>query len=193
MHSFRVFVEEEGDLSGDWYQLFLSPEHYYDGARQRRGHRADQDIKRMFAYSSIAHAGLRTPCAWWSPGNWEGGGERHALPRHLCLYERSGAFAIVGMLQKGTLESDEIQDFTGLAKREPLAALLMLVFLVSLAGTPPASIGKLYIFMAAVNAGLAWLAVIAVIFAGVLRPPLFLRIVMVMSVGPDPSMIPEPG
>ncbi len=105
-----------------------------------------------------------------------------------------GAFAIVGMLRKGTLEGDEIQDFTGLAKREPLAAFLMLVFLVSLAGIPPTAgfIGKLYIFMAAVNAGLAWLAVIAVIFAAV-SAYYYLRIVMVMYMrDPDLSITPEP-
>jgi len=85
------------------------------------------------------------------------------------------------MLRKGGLEGEEIEDFTGLAKRQPIAAFLMLVFMVSLAGIPPTAgfIGKFYLFLAAVNAGLAWLAVVAVLFAAV-SAYYYLRVVMVM-------------
>src|SRR5207237_8336907 len=85
------------------------------------------------------------------------------------------------VLGKGGLEGEEIEDFTGLAKRQPTAALLMLVFMVSLAGIPPTAgfIGKFYLFLAAVNAGLAWLAVVAVLFA-VVSAYYYLRVVMVM-------------
>ena len=92
-----------------------------------------------------------------------------------------GAFALVGMLRKEGQEGDDIEDYAGLAKREPVAAFFMLVFLVSLAGIPPTAgfIGKFYIFMAAVNGGMAWLAVVAVIFAAI-SAFYYLRIVMVM-------------
>jgi NADH-quinone oxidoreductase subunit N len=92
-----------------------------------------------------------------------------------------GAFAVVAMLRKGGIEGEEIEDFTGLAKRHPLAALLMLVFMVSMAGIPPTAgfIGKFYVFMSAVEAGLPWLAVIALIFA-VVSAYYYLRLVMVM-------------
>jgi NADH-quinone oxidoreductase subunit N len=92
-----------------------------------------------------------------------------------------GAFALISMLRKGGLEGEEIEDFTGLAKRQPIAALLMLVFMVSLAGIPPTAgfIGKFYVFMAAVEAGMTWLAVVALIFAAV-SAYYYMRIVMVM-------------
>src|SRR5574337_2031066 len=92
-----------------------------------------------------------------------------------------GAFTVVGMLRKGGLEGEEIDDFTGLAKRQPLAAFLMLIFMVSLAGIPPTAgfIGKFYVFMSAVEAGMTWLAVIALIFAAV-SAYYYLRVVMVM-------------
>jgi NADH-quinone oxidoreductase subunit N len=105
-----------------------------------------------------------------------------------------GAFTVVGMLRKGGLEGEEIDDFTGLAKRQPLAAFLMLVFMVSLAGIPPTAgfIGKFYVFMAAVEAGMAWLAVVALIFAAV-SAYYYLRVVMVMYMRePEVSTLESP-
>jgi len=193
----RVFVEGLGGLSADWYQLFL----VLSIVTMVLGNVVaivQTNIKRMLAYSSIAHAGyaLIGVVVAGKLGSGAGSNGLASVMLYLAIYAfmTLGAFAIVGMLRKGTLEGDEIQDFTGLAKREPLAALLMLVFLVSLAGIPPTAgfIGKLYIFMAAVNAGLAWLAVIAVIFAAV-SAYYYLRIVMVMYMrDPDPSIIPQP-
>jgi NADH-quinone oxidoreductase subunit N len=92
-----------------------------------------------------------------------------------------GAFAVIGMFRKGGLEGEDIEDFAGLAKRQPMAAFLMLVFMVSLAGIPPTAgfIGKFYVFMAAVESGLAWLAVVALIFAAV-SAYYYMRVVMVM-------------
>jgi len=98
------------------------------------------------------------------------------------------------MLRKGGVEGEEIEDFTGLAKRQPLAAFLMLVFMASLAGIPPTAgfIGKFYVFMAAVEAGLAWLAAIALIFAAV-SAYYYMRVVMVMYMrDPNPSSAEQP-
>jgi NADH:ubiquinone oxidoreductase subunit 2 (chain N) len=66
-----------------------------------------------------------------------------------------GAFAVVAMVRKEGVDGDEIEDFAGLSTRHPVAALLMLVFMVSLAGIPPTAgfIGKFYLFMAAIKAG----------------------------------------
>jgi NADH-quinone oxidoreductase subunit N len=105
-----------------------------------------------------------------------------------------GAFAVIGMLRKGGVEGEEIEDFTGLAKRQPFAAFLMMVFMVSLAGIPPTAgfIGKFYVFMAAVEAGLAWLAAIALIFAAV-SAYYYMRVVMVMYMrDPNPSSVSSP-
>jgi NADH-quinone oxidoreductase subunit N len=85
------------------------------------------------------------------------------------------------MLRRGELEGDEIDDFTGLAKRNKWAALVMLLFMISLTGIPPTGgfIAKFYVFMAAVSAGMTGLAVLAVIFAAV-SAYYYLRVVMVM-------------
>ena len=143
------------------------------------------NIKRMLAYSSIAHAGYAL-IGVVVAGQQGGGAGNSALASvllYIAIYAfmTIGAFALVGMLRKSGQESDDIEDFAGLAKREPLAAFFMLMFLVSLAGIPPTAgfIGKFYVFMAAVKAGMAWLAVIAVIFAAI-SAFYYLRVVMVM-------------
>ena len=143
------------------------------------------NIKRMLAYSSIAHAGyalIGVVVAGRQGGMAASTGLASVL-LYIAIYSfmTLGAFALVGMLRKEGQESDNIEDYAGLAKREPLGAFFMLVFLVSLAGIPPTAgfIGKFYIFMAAVNGGMAWLAVVAVIFAAI-SAFYYLRIVMVM-------------
>ncbi len=158
------------------------------------------NIKRMLAYSSIAHAGYAL-IGVVVAGQAEADGPIRSLGLssvmlYLAVYSfmTLGAFSIVAMLRKGGLEGEEIEDFTGLAKRQRLAAFLMLVFMVSLAGIPPTAgfIGKFYLFLAAVNAGLAWLAVVAVLFAAV-SAYYYLRVVMVMYMrDPGPVEGPEP-
>jgi len=145
------------------------------------------NVKRMLAYSSIAHAGyalIGIVVAGWV------GAETDiptrgvsSLMLYLAIYSfmTLGAFAMVSILRNGGLEGEEIEDFSGLAKRHKGGAFLMLVFMVSLAGIPPTAgfIGKFYLFMAAVNAGLAWLAIFALIFAAI-SAFYYLRVVMVM-------------
>ena len=152
------------------------------------------NIKRMLAYSSIAHAGYAL-IGVVAAGRLEHSSGLASVLLYIALYTfmTFGAFAIVAMLRKGTLEGEEIEDFTGLAKRHPLPALLMLVFMVSLAGIPPTAgfIGKLYVFRSAVEAGMAWLAAIALLFAAI-SAYYYLRIVMVMYMrepidGTDPA------
>ena len=135
---------------------------------------AQTNIKRMLAYSSIAHAGyaLLGVIAGTEAG-------LHAVTTYLMIYAfmNIGAFSIVILLNKG----DEIQDYNGLAKSHPLVAGLMLVFMFSLTGIPPTAgfIGKFNIFMALINAGYVWIAVIAVIFSAI-SAYYYLRIVMNM-------------
>ncbi|MCP9441600.1 MAG: NADH-quinone oxidoreductase subunit N [Nitrospira sp.] len=181
----RVFVEGLGGLKTDWSFLFL----LLCIATLVLGNSValvQTNIKRMLAYSSIAHAGYAMIGVVASGRSPELAG--HAIGAasvllYLAFYAfmTFGAFAVVAMLRKGDVEGDEIEDFTGLAKRHPLAALLMLVFMVSLAGIPPTAgfIGKFYVFMSAVEAGLTWLAVIALVFA-VVSAYYYLRVVMVM-------------
>lgn len=182
----RVFLEGLGGLKANWYALFL----VICVATLLLGNVVaivQTNIKRMLAYSSIAHAGYAL-IGVVVAGQVETEGAVRSLGLssvmlYLAVYAfmTLGAFTVVAMLRKGGLEGDDIEDFTGLAKRQPVAAFLMLVFMVSLAGIPPTAgfIGKFYLFMAAVQAGLAWLAVVALLFAAV-SAYYYLRVVTVM-------------
>ena len=188
----RVFVEGLGGLKADWSLLFL----LIALVTLVLGNLiaiVQTNIKRMLAYSSIAHAGYAL-IGFVAAGRATGGTPGLAsVMIYLALYAfmTLGAFAVIGMLRKGGIEGEEIEDFTGLAKRQPLAAFLMLLFMASLAGIPPTAgfIGKFYVFMAAVESGLAWLAAIALIFAAV-SAYYYMRVVMVMYMRePDPSSV----
>lgn len=180
----RVFVEGLGGVKANWSAIFL----LLCIATLVLGNvvaLVQTNIKRMLAYSSIAHAGyaLIGVVAAGRLSGAEGGHGLASVLLYIAFYAfmTFGAFAIVAMLRKGGLEGEEIEDFTGLSKRHPVAALLMLVFMVSLAGIPPTAgfIGKFYVFMSAVEAGMAWLAVVALVFAAI-SAYYYLRLVMVM-------------
>ncbi len=136
------------------------------------------NIKRMLAYSSIAHAGYMllgivsaTPEGLTSTVNY------------LMIYTfmNIGAFAIVIMLRSEGVQGEDLEDYMGLAKQHPLAAALMLVFMFSLAGIPPTAgfIGKFYVFMELINSGHTPLALIAIVFSAI-SAFFYLRIVMYM-------------
>ena len=119
------------------------------------------NIKRMLAYSSIAHAGYALV------GLAAGGPEGAAsVMLYVCIYAlmNMGAFGVVIMLRKAGKRGEEITDFAGLGKTNKTAAFLMLIFMFSLTGIPPLAgfMGKFYIFKSAVQAGLIWLAVAGV-------------------------------
>jgi NADH-quinone oxidoreductase subunit N len=181
----RVFVEGLGGLSANWSAIFL----LLCIATLVLGNivaLVQTNIKRMLAYSSIAHAGyalIGVVAAGRLGGSAGGTNGIASVLLYIAVYTfmTFGAFAIVAMLRKGGLEGEDIEDFTGLAKRQPLAALLMMIFMVSLAGIPPTAgfIGKFYVFMSAVEAGMAWLAALALVFAAI-SAYYYLRLVMVM-------------
>lgn len=136
------------------------------------------NIKRMLAYSSIAHAGYALL------GVIAGGPEGVAgMMSYLLIYAfmNIGAFAVIIMLRTEGFSGENISDFEGLSKKHPLASALMLVFMFSLTGIPPTAgfVGKFYVFMSAVNAGYIWLVVVAVIFS-VISAFFYLRVVMYM-------------
>lgn len=136
------------------------------------------NIKRMLAYSSIAHAGYAL--LGIITANAEG---LASVMNYLMIYAfmNIGAFAVIIMLRSEGFKGEEITDYEGLSKSHPLAAALMLIFMFSLTGIPPTAgfIGKFYIFMAAINAGYTWLVLVAVIFSAI-SAYFYLRIVMYM-------------
>jgi NADH-quinone oxidoreductase subunit N len=120
-----------------------------------------RNIKRMLAYSSIAHAGYILIAVIV-------GGElgQSSLLFYLAAYTfmNVGAFAVVEALERHD-EGLEVSDYAGLARRAPLLALAMALFMFSLAGFPP-TVGffaKFYVFNAAVQSGYSWLAVVGVL------------------------------
>ena len=119
-------------------------------------------LKRMLAYSSIAHAGyLLTGLA---AGN--GQGVQGAL-FYLISYTfmNLGAFAVLLAVQRKEENDVSIERLNGLAGRQPALAALMALLMFALTGIPPLAgfFGKLYVFKAAVDAGLIWLAIVGVI------------------------------
>ena len=146
---------------------------------------AQTNLKRMLAYSTIAHMGylLMGPVA----------GSRLGVSAVLfygLVYALMtiGAFAMVLLLARGNVRGDQIDDFTGLAQRSPAAAAAMLLFLLSLTGIPPTAgfVGKFYLFAAAVEAGYIWLVLIAVINSAI-SLFYYMRVAMVMYMRDVPA------
>ena len=121
------------------------------------------NIKRLLAYSSIAHVGYIL--LGLVAGNARG---IQAMMFYLLTYAffNTGAFAIVIVLRRKGVIGDELEDMSGLFQRSPGAAILMLIFLLSLAGIPPTAgfVGKLLIFWALIETGHTTLAVLAVLY-----------------------------
>jgi NADH-quinone oxidoreductase subunit N len=122
-------------------------------------------VKRMLAYSSIAHAGyilLGVTAAMRDPA--EGGA---SVLFYLLAYTVStaGAFGTLILCGSRGREAVSYEDLSGLGKRHPAAALSFLVFLLSLAGIPPTAgfFGKWFLFKAAIDSGLYWLVLIALV------------------------------
>ena len=144
------------------------------------------NVKRMLAYSSIAHGGylLLGIVSANSAG-------KSAILFYLLAYAVSnlGALGIVALLGTARNQHDELRDFAGLWRTRPALAGLMTVFLLSLGGIPPTAgfIGKWYIFAAAVQEGHYWLAVIGVL-TSVVSVFFYLRIVVMMYMTDGPEI-----
>jgi len=123
---------------------------------------AQKDVKRMLAYSSIAHAGYIFVGV--AAGTTRG---VTGVLFYLMAYAfmNIGAFAMITVLERRHAIGSAITDYAGLAARQPLLAMVMAFFMFSLTGIPPfiGFWGKLYVFGAAVEQNLVWLAVIGMV------------------------------
>jgi len=161
----RVFGTGFNGVSSDW----MAPLAFVAAASMILGNIAalkQQTMKRLLAYSSIAHVGymLLGVMSAGSPG----GPQAVWLYMFTYLIMQSGAFAIVIFLQgKGT--GERIDDFRGLAKTRPMLAFAMMVVLLSLAGVPPllGFFSKFYLFKLAIEQGHVTLTVIALLTSAV--------------------------
>jgi NADH-quinone oxidoreductase subunit N len=125
-----------------------------------------QNIKRMLAYSSIAHAGY--VLVGFVAGNAVG---TAGIMFYMLSYAfmNIGAFAIIVMVGKKGEANNNVADYAGFGFKHPALGMAMSIFLFSLAGIPPAAgfIGKFYLFSGAIQAGYIWLAIIGVLNSAV--------------------------
>ncbi len=141
---------------------------------------AQTNIKRMLAYSSIAHIGYMLLGIIAGPNDPQG---YSAAMFYIATYVivAAGAFAIIALLSKEGIEFDTLDDFRGLNARNPWLAFMMLLLMFSMAGVPP-TVGffaKLGLLEALVHAHYVWLACLALLFA-IIGAYYYLRVVMLM-------------
>ncbi len=175
----RIFLEGLPSMAADWKLLFA----VLSILTMTVGNVAavtQSNIKRMLAYSSIAHAGyvLIGVVAGTTRGVT-------AMLIYLLIYTfmQLGAFAVVVMLRRADVIGDELKDFSGLHFRNPFAAFAMLLFMLSLGGIPPTAgfMGKFWLFSAAIDAHWYWLAVIGVLNSAI-SLYYYIRVVVFMYV-----------
>ena len=145
---------------------------------------SQQNIKRLLAYSSIAHAGyLLMGILAASKGGALTQAGLSALLFYLLTYAlmNFGAFAVVIVLSGQGDKLENLSDFRGIARRNPTSGVLMAIFMLSLAGIPPFAgfFGKLFLIQVAIEAGYVGLTVIAVM-TSVIAVYYYLRVTVVM-------------
>ena len=188
----RIFYEGLPSMSADWRLLFQ----VLAIVTMTAGNIAavtQSNIKRMLAYSSIAHAGylLIGVAVGTSRGVT-------AMLVYLFVYSfmQLGAFGVLLLLHRKDVAGDELKDFSGLHVRSPFAAFAMLLFMLSLGGIPPTAgfMGKFWLFSAAIDAQYYWLATIGVLNSAI-SLYYYLRIVVFMylktdTAGSEPTASP---
>ncbi len=139
---------------------------------------AQTDIKRMLAYSSIAHAGYMI--IGLAAGNYEG---IAGIIFYLAAYTfmNLAAFGVVAIIEGKEETHLELSSYTGLAAKYPFLAAILALSMFSLAGLPPFAgfFGKYYVFIAAVKADLTWLAIVGVVSSAI-SVYFYLRVVVLM-------------
>ena len=142
------------------------------------------DLKRMLAYSSIAHAGfLLTGVIGYGSGPDGTGSGLGATMFYLLAYGLTtiGAFAVLTLVRDGDGEAAHLSQWAGLARRSPLTAAVMALFLLALAGIPLTSgfTGKFAVFRAAIDDG-AWPLVVVALLTSAVAAFFYLRVIVLM-------------
>ena len=188
----RIFFEGLPSMTTDWQLLFEA----LAIVTMTVGNVAaltQSNLKRMLAYSSIAHAGyvLIGVVAGTPLGV-------SAMLIYVLIYSfmQLGAFTVIVMMRRADVVGDELKDFSGLHVRHPVAAFAMLLFMLSLGGIPPTAgfMGKFWLFRAAIESGYVGLAVIAVLNSAI-SLYYYLRLVVFMylkteTTGSEPTASP---
>jgi NADH-quinone oxidoreductase subunit N len=193
----RIFAEALEPLRADWLAVFL----VLTVLTMTVGNvvaLTQVNVKRMLAYSSIAHtgyimAGLAAFANATDPDVAAQGIESVLFYVLGYAVMNTAAFAVVGMLQRDTNRFGGLNSFAGLASRAPWRAAAMTILMLSLTGIPP-TVGffaKLFVLLAAVEASLVWLAVVIVLNAA-LAAFYYLRVIVYMYMRdpePDPAQL----
>jgi len=195
----RILVQGLGPLRDDWY-ILIAILAVLTMALGNIVAISQRNLKRMLAYSSIAHTGyILVGLAAYQSVTGEGrfvslaGDAATSDPGITSMlyytlaytFMNIGAFAVITWMQhrgRGMM----LDDFAGLGSSQPMAALAMTIFMVSLMGVPPllGFYAKYYVIVAAINANLLWLAV-AVVLASAISAYFYLRVVAVMYFNPS--------
>lgn len=176
----RVMHDAFGDATADWTQIlvFLSIASMFLGSIAAIG---QTDIKRLMAYSSIAHMGFAL--MGLASGTEQG---VQALLIYLAIYVTMniGVFAFILNMERDGKPITDIYSLGLYSRQEPLRAAALAALMFALAGIPPlvGFFGKFYVLKAAVDAGMIWLAVAGVV-ASVIGAFYYLRIIFLMYFG----------
>ncbi len=173
----RLFSIGLIDIANQWQQLILIMALLSAGAGNLLAI-VQNNIKRLFAYSAISHAGyalfgiLAATAAGFS-----------AALYYILMYSimSAAAFGLIVLMSRAGLEIDNVDDLKGLSKRNPWLAFMMMIITLSMAGVPP-TVGfltKLLVLKALVDAHMTWVAVLGLVFA-VMGAFYYLRIIKVM-------------
>jgi NADH-quinone oxidoreductase subunit N len=188
----RLFGDALGPLAADWNIVIM----ILAATTMTLGNLValtQDNVKRMLAYSSIAHTGyMLVGFAAYGQGEVLG---LEGLLFYGAAYAfmNLGAFAVIAALQKRLGVTSNLTTFAGLMRREPVLGIMMTLFLLSLTGIPPTAgfFGKFYIILAAFNAG-GWLTVLAVItmLNAAVAAFYYLRVVVYMWMRDPQSELP---
>ncbi len=185
----RLLSQAFGDSVGQWRQILVVMALLSVAVGAFAG-LAQSNLKRLWAYSSIA--GIGYALVGLAAGGASG---IQSMLMFMVLYvvDVTGFFACLAALSRGGKSMESIADFAGLVKERPALAISMTVFALSGIGLPPLSglWGKYYVFKAAAGAGLAPVAIAALV-GSVVAAFYYLRLIKVMWLDPSPGVTDAP-
>jgi NADH-quinone oxidoreductase subunit N len=185
----RILTESFGGAVDQWRQVLVVMALLSVAVGAFAG-LAQSNLKRLWAYSSIASIGYAL--VGLAAGGTAG---IQSMLVYMVLYvvDVTGFFACLAALSRGGKPLETIADFAGLARDRPALSLAMTVFALSGLGLPPMSglWGKYYVFKAAEGSGLIWVAVVALL-GSVVAAFYYLRLIKVMWLDPSPGAVDTP-
>jgi NADH-quinone oxidoreductase subunit N len=181
----RIFLEGLPTLSVDWVIVF----EVLAIITMTVGNVAaltQSNLKRMLAYSSIAHAGYLLIGVVAAGAGYSRGVTATLVYLFIYSFMQLGAFMVIVLMRRQNVIGDELKDLSGLYSRRPAAAFAMLLFMLSLGGIPPTAgfMGKFWLFSAAIESGYVWLAVVGVVNSAI-SLYYYVRVVVFMYLQPD--------